>query len=109
MDRSAVIAWLSSMTDKQFIDFFYDAVSGRDTSEMEGERGHLVMANASQFPGEDRDTVFLALPDPDKYPEGWADDSPICQTGQCIECGSPIRCVAKHAVCPICMAKVYCT
>ena len=109
MDRHNVRVWLSSLTDKQFVEFFYEAVSGRDTSEIEGESGHLVVADTSKLPDEERDTVFLAIPDPDEYSGGWADDSPICQTGQCIECGSWVRSVAKHAICPICHAKVYCT
>jgi predicted Zn-ribbon and HTH transcriptional regulator len=97
------------MTDSQFVEFFYAAVAGRDTSEIEGERGHFVIANTSQMPGEERDTVFLALPDPDEYSLKWADESPICQTGQCVECGSSVRSIAKHAICPICESKVYCT
>ncbi len=109
MNRASIIAWVSSLTDKQFVEFFYEAVSGRDTSEIDGERGHFVVADTSRMPGEERDTVFLALPDADEYAGKWADDCPICQTGQCIECGSRIRSIAKHAICPICEAKVYCT
>jgi hypothetical protein len=109
MKRDNVIAWLSSMTDKEFVDFFYDAVSNRNTSEFEGDRGHLVLADTSQLPGEERDTVFLALPDPDAYSIEWAKESPLCQTGQCTECRSWVRCIAKNAICPICEAKVCCT
>ena len=97
------------MSDKQFVDFFYKAVSGRDTAEVTGESAHLVIANTSRIPGEVRETVFLALPDPAEYSNEWADDCPICQTGDCIECGSKIRSIAKNAICPICNAKVYCT
>lgn len=109
MNPANVLAWLSSMTDKQFVEFFYEAVSDRDTSEFDGQRGHFVLANTSKMPDEDRDTVFLAIPDPVHNPNEWSDDCPICQTGQCAECGSWIRCVAKNAICPICEAKVYCT
>ncbi|MBA2117142.1 hypothetical protein HOV93_43380 [Planctomycetes bacterium FF15] len=109
MDRAKVVGWLSTMTDKQFVEFFYEAVSRRDTSEIRGEQGHLVLADTSRLPGEQRDTFFLAIPDPDKYETEWANDCPICQTGQCIECKSWVRCIAKHAVCPICSEKVYCT
>ena len=70
---------------------------------------HFVMAQTSRMTDEERDTVFLALPDPDEYSDDWADDCPICQTGQCIECRSWVRSIAKHAICPICEAKVYCT
>lgn len=109
MDRGNLMAWLSSLTDKQFIEFFYEAVSERGTSEIDGERGHLVVANTSKAPNEDRVTVFLALPDPNEYSGEWAYDTPICQTGDCIECGTRVRSIAKHAICPICKAKVYCT
>lgn len=109
MDRRTIVTWLASLTDKQFVEFFYEAVSDRDTSEVDGDRGHFVMAKTSKMPDTERDTVFLALPDPDEYSGEWADDSPICQTGQCVECGSRVRSVSKQAICPICEAKVYCT
>ncbi|QVL30740.1 hypothetical protein KIH39_18020 [Telmatocola sphagniphila] len=109
MNRDSVLAWLSSMTDKQFVDFFYEAASNRDTSEIDGERGHFVLANTSKVPGEERDTVFLAMPNPINDSDGWSKDCPICQTGQCTECGSLVRSIAKHAICPVCEAKVYCT
>ena len=109
MDRARVLGWLSSMTDKQFVDFFYEAVAERDTSEIKGERGHLVIANTSKSPGEERDTVFLASPDKDEYESGWGDDCPICQTGHCGECGASVRSISKHAICPLCDTKVSCT
>jgi hypothetical protein len=109
MDQRSVVAWLSSLTDKQIVEFFYEAVSERTTSEIDGECGHFVMANTSKLPDEKRDTVFLALPDPAEYSGEWADDCAIYQTGQCIECGSWVRSFAKHVICPICVAKVYCT
>lgn len=109
MDRARVVGWLSSMTDKQFVEFFYDAVAHRDTSERKDECGHFVLADTSKVPGEERDTVFLALPDPAEYSAQWADDVPICQTGQCSECKSWVRSIAKHAICPIYGSKVYCT
>lgn len=110
MDRDRVLAWLSRLTDKQFVEFFYEAVADRDTSEIKGEKGHFVLANTSLFDDNEWDTVFLAVPDPAEYSErGWADDSPICQTGQCMECASHVRSLAKRAICPICGAKVSCT
>ena len=108
MNRGNVIAWLSSLTDKQFVEFFYDAVANRDSSEVEGEQGHLVLADTRMIPGEKRETVFLGLPYPQPLRE-WADNCPLCQTGDCNSCGAWVRCIAKHAVCPICFASVYCT
>lgn len=109
MDQRSVVTWLASLTDKQFVEVFYEAVSDRDTSEIDGERVHFVMAKTSKMSDEERDSVFLALPDPDEYSGEWADDCAICQTGQCVECRSWVRSVAKHAICPVCGTKVYCT
>ncbi|MEX1040993.1 MAG: hypothetical protein WDZ51_10200 [Pirellulaceae bacterium] len=109
MKQRDVVEWLSQMTDKQFVEFFYEAVAGRDTSEIEGEQGHLVIADTSQLQGQQRETAFLAVPDPEMYSGEWADDSPICQTGQCVACGAKVQCIAKHAICPICAETVYCT
>ena len=60
------------MTDKQFVEFFYEAVSRRGTSEVEGQRGHFVLADTGMYPGKERDTSFLALPDMSHYSGGWA-------------------------------------
>lgn len=109
INRNSVLNWLSSLTDKQFVEFFYEAVESRDTSEIKGEQGHFVLADTSQIPGEKRETVFLGLPDPSAYSDKWVDDAPICQTGQCAECQSWIRSIAKRAICPVCGEKVYCT
>jgi len=108
MDQHQVISWLLEMADKQFVEFFYEAVADRDTSEIEGENGHFVIAETSMIPGEQRNTVFLALPDPTEYIT-WSEESPICQTGQCPECEAWVRSIAKHAICPLCNARVYCT
>lgn len=111
MNRTNVIAWLSGMSHKQFAEFFYDAVAKRITSDFKEEEGHFVLADTSQFPCEGRETDFIALPDTAKYDHDWvwADDSPICQSGDCLGCGSVVRSIAKHAICPLCYEEVYCT
>ena len=35
MDRDRIVAWLALLTDKQFADVFYEAVSERDTSHFD--------------------------------------------------------------------------
>ena len=109
MRRENVVAWLRTLTDKQFAELFYEAVASRDAGDMKEEGGHFVLADTSKRPGERRETQFIALPDPGAYRDQWSDDAPICQTGQCSECESWVRCVAKKAVCPLCGAKVHCT
>ena len=109
MDRGHVIAWLSSLTDQQFAEVFYEAASERATSNSYGECCHFLLAHSSSSPREQRDIVFVALPDPEQYSRNWSDDCPICQTGECAECGARVRSIAKRAICPICEEKVDCT
>ena len=98
--RARALDWISGLTDKQFSEFFYDAVLERRTSDTPEEQGHFVLADArrdSDSTGWDVD--FVALP---QKREPWADDVPICQTGECSSCGRVIRSWAKHQRCPIC-------
>jgi len=106
MNREQILAWIGSLTDKQLVELFYDATSDRD---VDGEQGRLAVAKACTFPDDERETTFLALPDPDAYPSGWVDDAPFCQSGSCVECECLIRSFAKRVICPICGAKANCT
>ena len=108
MNQTDMLARLTSLADEEFVELFYEVVRKRDPVGGENNR-HFVLAETSQCPDEDRDTVFVALPAPERYPEGWVNDAPICQTGECGECGSWVSSIAKHAICPICEAEVYCT
>ena len=109
MVESQVIAWLNAMSHKQFAEFFYRAVSDRNTSDVAEWDGHFILADAEHVPDEDWDVDMIALHDPDEYDTGWADDSPLCQSGTCPNCGANVRSVAKHALCPVCNSKTYCT
>lgn len=108
MKNQDAVAHLASVTDKDFVELFYAAVAQRDAIDGENSR-RFVLAETSEWPDGERDTVFLAVEDPSHYPVGWANDSPICQTGQCGECGADVRSIAKHAICPLCSKAVYCT
>ena len=48
MDKGSVIAWLQSLTDKQFVEFFYEAVADRHIYSEERDLwdAHLVLVNA---------------------------------------------------------------
>ncbi len=67
------------------------------------------MSDTESVENGEWETGYIALHDPQEYPEGWTDNVPICQTGTCRNCGAEIRSWAKHAICPICNYKVYCT
>lgn len=100
--RAQVMTWLSGLTDKQFSEFFYEAVRGRKTCD---GFGHFVLADAALMDGA-WSVDLVALPDPDHYKQ-WADDVPICQSGECRVCKSSTRSWAKHGVCPVCGEQVY--
>jgi hypothetical protein len=36
----------------------------------------------------------------------WGDDAPLCQLGECPDCGTKVAGWAKDVVCPICRAEV---
>ncbi|PHR88857.1 MAG: hypothetical protein COA78_36185 [Blastopirellula sp.] len=108
MNESKIISWIESLTDKQFVDFFYRAVANRSTSDLPEWSGHFVLADAEKVTDEPWDVDFIALPDPNEYEE-WVDNAPICQSGNCPTCGNAVRSVAKHVVCPVCNSIVYCT
>ncbi len=108
MDRKAVAAWLSSLTDKQFIDFFYESLASRQlySSEQTYLESHLVLANARHLLEDDGYTWGkwnLELVCPAR--EQWVDDAPVCQFGE--HCGLNTASWSKHSICPICGGDVY--
>lgn len=104
--RSHVLGFLQALSDKQFAEFFYEAVRDRNTSDLEAWSGHLVLANAEKVDDEPWSIDLLALPE-DRDP--WSNDADICQSGSCASCSSAVRSWAKQASCPVCGASVYCT
>jgi hypothetical protein len=103
-EREATLQWLAGLTDKAFAEFFYKAVRSRKTDA----RGHFVLADADVSAGRWH-VDYVAQPAVEHYDGPWVDDALICQWGQCDSCGSPTRSWAKHAICPVCGSKVYCS
>jgi hypothetical protein len=108
-NKEQFIKWLRSLSDKQFVEFFYEVVKDRNTSDIEKWNGHFILSDTECVENEEWETDHIALHDPQECPEGWADDVPICQSGTCSSCGAEVRSWAKHAICSICKNKVYCT
>lgn len=106
MKEREVVGWVESLTDKQFVDFFYAAVASRSTSDFSEWNGHFLLANAEKLPGEPWEIDLIARHDPGNE---WPEDSPICQSGICSQCSNTVRSISKNAICPVCDAKVYCT
>ena len=109
--RPHAIAYLKSITDKEFSELVHEAVQGRcQTSDTEAERGHFVLANVSLEP-DDRtwELEVVGLHDPQRYSHGFDADVPLSQLGNCAHCGFAMVSWAKHAKCSICGADVYCT
>lgn len=103
MEKAEVAEWLSSLTDKQFAEFFCESLASRHLYE--GERGHLeshlVLANASRTLDDDGVAwgeweLELICP----AEEARADDAPVCQFGE--HCSLGTASWAKHSVCPVC-------
>ncbi len=109
MDQNAVIAGLQTLTDKRIVELFYEAVKGRRTSDIKEWRGHLVLADWQKVENEHWEVQFVALADKSAYDGPWADDAPISQSGECIECANSVCSWAKHAICPVCGNGVNCT
>jgi len=55
MDKARVVAWLSSLTDKQFVEFFYESLASRHLYKAERSYldSHLVLANANRILDDD--------------------------------------------------------
>jgi len=80
MTRRDLVDGLRALTDKQFVEVFYEAVQGRHVYSAERSLfgAHLVLANAVRDREEGaggRWTVELICPTPD---QDWVDDAPIC-------------------------------
>ena len=97
---------LRALTDKQFVEVFYEAVQGRHIYPAERNvfDAHLVLANTVRdVDGTDRGwTVELVCPTPG---QDWVDDAPICQAGE--HCGMATTSWAKSSQCPVCGGAVY--
>ncbi len=106
--RQKALEWIAGLTEKQFAEFFYEAVADRNTSDVPGGRGHLLLADTDRDEEGPWMTELIALPVADQR-AGWGDDPLICQAGACAGCGAEVRCWSKSAECPVCGATVRCT
>lgn len=108
MNELSVAEWLNSLTDKQFVEFFYRWLAARHIFR-EDElylNSRLVLGNVSRELLDDEtwgDWDFqLLCPTPHV---SWVDDAPICQFGH--HCGIETASWAKNSICPVCGGEVY--
>ena len=105
MDEKEILTWIQQLTEKQLVEFLYKAFENQRTRTDEFA-SHWVLFEA-QKDVDDPDWTLISLCPYDKqrYPGGWVDDAPLCQSGGC--CGFETLSIAKHAICPICKGSVY--
>ncbi|MBA4016313.1 MAG: hypothetical protein C0483_03910 [Pirellula sp.] len=107
--RSHALTFLSTLSDKAFAEFFYEAVRGRTTSDRNDWNGHFILADAERIVADEPwDVDLIAIHDRQQYAD-WVDDAPICQSGTCTNCSNRVRSWAKQATCPVCSQTVHCT
>lgn len=107
MDKGDVLRWFRTLSDKDFVDFFYEASSGRPLDRDLPENCYVICESSFSGESSQHETVFLARPR-DKSLR-WAEDSPICQYGECSTCKAPLMSWAKEVICPVCGNEAYCT
>ncbi len=118
MNEEQVKTFLESLTNKQLVEFLSDVLKKRRCDEGTEEafsQAHWCLAETSRFLTDDEkgweewEVELLALYDPDEYEGSWDDNSPICQGGKCMECGTKLFSWAKKIVCPVCGSKSFAT
>jgi hypothetical protein len=108
MNKEKVATWLNALTDKQFVEFFYESLAHRHlySSKRKHVDAHLVLANACRELEDGGQwapwRLELMCPATDKR---WADDAPLCQFGE--HCGLETTSWAKRSICSICGNEVY--
>jgi hypothetical protein len=105
MNRAEIVAQLRCLTDKEFIEIFYEACAGRNIYAGDIGEAQLVLANAERHPEDDGTyspwrLQLLTLND-----GNWADDSPVCQFGE--HCGFETAGCSKWSMCAICGGSVF--
>ena len=104
MNEPDILAWINTLNDKQFSEFFYRLMEDRSTIERER---NFVLEDSYYDRGK-WSLCLIALPDPEHSRE-WFDNADICQGGECANCGHIIESIAKRVLCPVCGCKAYCT
>ena len=92
---------LADLTQKQLVEAIYSALRKRGL--------RWVLAISESLPDDESRLDLFAIHDPDFYPEGWSDDVPIANLGECERCGAMLYSWAKQVICPICASKASCT
>ena len=105
MNRSELVGQLRSLTDKEFIETFYEAANDRKIYAEEDMQAHLVLANAERHVEDNGKFSPWRIQLLANTTEKWAADSPVCQFGE--HCGFETASWAKHATCPVCGREVY--
>ena len=103
MNHEGIIQYLNGLSDKQFIELFYEACRSRNIYRLEPDlQAHLVLANALRDYDNPEWELELLCPTPGQE---WVDDAPIGQFGT--HCGHKTASWSKNSVCPICGKEVY--
>ncbi len=113
MSRTELIDTLSGLTEKQFVELFYEIANNR-RDQTEYDKSHWTLVEARLIEtlhkvgkrSQTWYTEFLCVANPVEYPDGWADDVPICQNGTCHNCGYDFISYAKEAICAVCGGNV---
>lgn len=100
-NRTQIIAFLKRLTDKQFVELFYEAVEERVILGNSPGDSKLILANASRDSDESGkwEVDLLALHDRSAYDSEWADDVLFCQESESE--GFRVLSYAKQMICPI--------
>ena len=104
MNEPDILAWINTLNDHQFAEFFYRLMKDRATIDRER---HFVLAHAS-YDRAKWSLTLIALPDPELSMER-GDHADICQAGECANCEHTIVSIVKRVLCPVCGCKAYCT
>ena len=96
---------MASLSDREFIEVFYAAVSQRRPPGLEDWQAHWVIAQAEKVGRSPWQVDYIAaareeVDDPDRV---------LCRETTCPRCRSSVRSWARVAGCPICARTVYCT
>ena len=115
LSETEIIAALSQLPERQFIETIYAALSLRneDQSFPDGgfqyDRWCLVQTSFGRFNGNTDEEVYIELVAqvaPEFEHVNWTNSN---EQGRCKNCGALIVSVAKTAVCPACSNAVSCT
>jgi hypothetical protein len=113
--KEAVLAFLASLNERQFVEIVSAACKER-RSEKSFDDGFEIEAFSlshhafGKFRGvmdSAPDTEHCATIHPEVADVEWTDG--LCQSGRCHFCHARVTSVAKLALCPICLRQVECT